>query len=205
MPEIRSENRMNLAGKAFPQTRRNNCDVATLVEPQTRIPAARSGVLTTRTDNNTGVVTLSTGHGVITDDRVDVYWKNESNVWEFRYGMSATVAGNAVTVDLGGGDNLPDEASQVILNVAHEEDLVFIGDNTVALGVGGEAAGVVVFEDDANAETFHVFVGGPESAFVWDSEGGVENPFEGITNAKVFFSHVDVGAARQMRVGLGRN
>jgi len=66
------------------------------------VAAQTNGALTTRTDNDTGVVTLSTGHGIATSDVVDVYWSGG-----VRYGMTATVAGNLVTVDGGAGDNLP--------------------------------------------------------------------------------------------------
>lgn len=66
------------------------------------LPAAKAGSLTTRTDDNTGVATLSAGHGLVTSDVVDVYWSGG-----YRRGMTATVATNAVTIDGGAGDNLP--------------------------------------------------------------------------------------------------
>lgn len=60
------------------------------------------GELTGRTDDDTGIVTLATGHGIETADVVDVYWAGG-----VRYGMDATVDANAVTVDGGAGDALP--------------------------------------------------------------------------------------------------
>jgi hypothetical protein len=66
------------------------------------LPAAVAGSLTTRTDDNTGVVTTVAAHGLTTSDKVDVFWAAGC-----RYGMDATVAGLAVTVDGGAGDNLP--------------------------------------------------------------------------------------------------
>src|SRR5689334_13440236 len=71
------------------------------------VPAAvQGGTLTGRTDNDTGIVTMPAGHGFVTSDKVDIYW-NVAGVLGSRSGMTATVAGNAVTVDGGQGDNLP--------------------------------------------------------------------------------------------------
>lgn len=72
------------------------------------LPAAKAGTLTTRTDDNTGVATLSTGHGIATSDVVDVYWTGG-----YRRGMTATVATNAVTIDGGAGSNLPSATTAV--------------------------------------------------------------------------------------------
>lgn len=79
------------------------------------LPAAKAGSLTTRTDNDTGVVTLSTGHSITTGMVVDVYWVDSSGDDQCRYNMDATVATNAVTVDGGAGANLPTATTAVTL------------------------------------------------------------------------------------------
>lgn len=68
----------------------------------------KAGTLTTRTDDDTGVCTLQTGHGIASSDIVDVYFTGG-----VRYGMVATVSGNAVTVDGGAGSNLPSSSAAV--------------------------------------------------------------------------------------------
>lgn len=74
------------------------------------LPVAQDGDLTTRTDDDTGVVTMDdAGHGIITGDKVDVYWDGG-----VRYGMDATVSGTAVTLDGGAGANLPADESPVV-------------------------------------------------------------------------------------------
>lgn len=65
------------------------------------------GQLTTRTDDDTGVVTVisdsNDGHGITTSSTVDVYWQSGQ-----RIGMSVSAVTNkAVTVDGGAGDALP--------------------------------------------------------------------------------------------------
>ena len=49
------------------------------------VSAGKAGSLTTRTDNDTGVATLAGGHGIVTSDKVDVFWAGGR-----RYGMTAT-------------------------------------------------------------------------------------------------------------------
>lgn len=74
------------------------------------LPVAQDGDLTTRTDDNTGVVTMDdAGHGIITGNKVDVYWTGG-----MRYGMDATVSGTAVSLDGGAGANLPADESPVV-------------------------------------------------------------------------------------------
>jgi len=92
--------------------------------------AAQTGTLTTRTDDDTGVATLSTGHGIESDDVVDVYWAGG-----IRYGMTATVAVNAVTVDGGDGDNLPIQDTAVTVVVQTDWEMDFDGDDVQIIGV----------------------------------------------------------------------
>lgn len=66
-----------------------------------------TGELTTRTDNDTGVITIpnvgTTAHGITTANTVDLVW-----VGGTRQNMTVTgVAGTAVSVDGGTGTNLP--------------------------------------------------------------------------------------------------
>jgi len=72
--------------------------------------AANAGTLTTRTDANSGLATLSGGHGITTGMLVNVIWATGA-----RYGMEATVDVNAVTLEAGLGDDLPDEATALVV------------------------------------------------------------------------------------------
>ena len=73
------------------------------VAAQIALPAGKSGTLTTRTDDNTGVVTVASGHGITDSDTVDVYWSTGR-----RYGVDVTATDSTtISIDLGAGDNLP--------------------------------------------------------------------------------------------------
>ncbi len=89
------------------------------------------GTLGTRTDDDAGVVTLSTGHGIETEDVVDVYWAGG-----VRYGMTATVSTNDVTVDGGAGDALPTQSTTITAVVVQTDfEINFDGDDAQIIGV----------------------------------------------------------------------
>lgn len=95
------------------------------------LAAQCDGSLTTRTDDDTGVVTLSTGHGIETADVVDVYWSGG-----MRYGMTATVSGVEITVDGGAGDNLPAEDTAITAVVEQTTwEINFDGDDAQVVAV----------------------------------------------------------------------
>jgi hypothetical protein len=109
-----------------------DADIAYEVALPALVAAQANGTLTTRTDDNTGVVTLATGHGILTNDVVDVYWAAG-----VRYGMDATVSGSAVTVDGGAGDVLPSESTTGMQVVKQTEinPLNLDGDAAQVVGV----------------------------------------------------------------------
>lgn len=77
-------------------------------------PYSVAGTLTTRTDDDTGVLTMEDGHGIVTGNVVDVYWEDGS-----RTGMDVgTVSTNTVQIDGGEGDNLP--ADETPVNVVNQ-------------------------------------------------------------------------------------
>src|SRR4051812_43765099 len=109
------------AGLSFNTTRQVSADVAAPFS--VALAAAKVGQLTTRTDNNTGVLTMAGGHGILNGDRLDVYWTGGS-----RRGMSVTgVSTNLVTIDLGAGDNLPTNLTNVTAMVPDVETLAVPG------------------------------------------------------------------------------
>lgn len=145
--------------------------------------AAQTGTLTTRTDNDTGVATLTTGHGIV-NGKVDVYWATG-----VRYGMDATVATNAVTVDGGAGDNLPDQDTACTVVIPTAVEVNFDGDTLEIIGIfyrnasdtGAKAhisltdAGTAIIkEQDLVHETAN---GGLDA--IWNIEAGDTNVFTG--------------------------
>lgn len=152
------------------------------------LSAAKSGTLTTRTDNNTGTLTMAASHGITTGQIIDIYWSGGVQ----RSVTVGTVATNEVPIDSGIGDNLPADETAITAVVQKSINLAIDGDNTKILAVVLETidktlrtAANVQFLDaaaDVIAE-IDLVTNVPQ---VWDIEGGSANPFTGdpITNLK---------------------
>lgn len=165
---------------------------------------AKVGQLTTRTDNNTGVLTMVGGHGIITADVVDVYW-TEAGVPGCRRGMDATVAVNAVTVDLGSGDNLPTNLTAITAMVPIRMDLRFDGNECQGFSAYASAAQAqFVFVDSGDVEK-HVVIQDSlalPAGWVANDPNGSVNPFAGDTIDAVFMSHGDSVSVKDMRTAV---
>lgn len=149
---------------------------------------AKAGTLSTRTDNNTGTLTLGSGHGITDGQIIDVYWSGGVQ----RTVTVGTVSGTSVPIDGGIGDNLPIATTAITACVQKAINLAIDGDNADIVAVILEtndkalrttanvqfldAAADVIAEIDLVANV-------PQ---VWDIEGGSSNPFTGdpITNLK---------------------
>lgn len=152
------------------------------------LSAAKTGTLSTRTDNNTGTLTMDSGHGITTGQIIDIYWSGGVQ----RTVTVGTVSTNSVPIDLGIGDNLPIATTAITAVVQKAINLAVDGDNTKIIAVVLETvtkslrtAGNVQFLDaagDVIAE-IDLVTNVPQ---VWDIEGGSANPFTGdpITNLK---------------------
>ncbi len=163
------------------------------------IGPAKTGTLTTRTDANTGTLTMAASHGITTGARLDLYWDGG-----MRRGITVgTVSVNSVPIDLGSGDDLPIATTAITAMVPDEEAVVITGDDVsfIAFGFGGTppaaAEAQFVLADSGDAELFYINLDGSRKGFVW-CEGAGENPVAGDAIAKVFLSHGDSTAARTL-------
>jgi len=155
---------------------------------------AKSGTLTTRTDDNTGTLTMAGGHGFTDGQIIDIYWSGGVQ----RSVTVGTVATNSVPIDSGIGDNLPADETAITAVVQKSINLAIDGDNAKFIAVILETldktlrtAANVQFRDaaaDVIAE-IDLVTNVPQ---VWDIEGGSANPFTGdpITNLKASQANV---------------
>lgn len=152
------------------------------------LSAAKTGTLTTRTDNNTGTLTMAASHGITTGQIIDIYWSGGVQ----RTVTVGTVATNEVPIDGGIGDNLPADETAITAVVQKSINLAIDGDNADIIAVVLETvdkslrtAGNVQFLDGSAAVIAEIdlVANVPQ---VWDIEGGSANPFTGnpITNLK---------------------
>jgi len=145
------------------------------------LPAAKTGTLTTRTDNTDGELTMSASHGITTGATIDLYWDGGS-----RYGVTVgTVATNAVPISGGAGDNLPIATTSITATLRTTANLYIDGDNVKLIAFELQTndkslrtAGRITFfdaEDDAIAQ-LDLVANTPQ---VFDFEGGATNILTG--------------------------
>lgn len=177
------------------------------IEKQNPTAAAKTGgTLTGRTDNDTGVVTMPAGHGIITGDKVDIFWY-EAGVPKGRRNMTATVAGNDITVDLGTGDNLPALNTTPIAMMKPEvEDFVVTGNNVTGFLVYSPVPGFITFRTAADADIVSYKLMPADARqggglFSWNAADGA-SPLAGAAVAKVTFSHGDAAVQTQEAYAL---
>ena len=165
------------------------------ITEQGSLPAGKAGSLSTRTDDNTGVATLGAGHGFQTGDKVDVFWAAGS-----RYGMSATVSGNDVTIDLGGGDNLPDQGTNLVVTKRVAIAMAFSGDLLKLIVACCKTKRIRLTFEDAGGSSLlsrDLPLGEPWS---WVSDQGVANPLAGGSVASVQAANGESDAAGTIQV-----
>ena len=169
-------------GKSIQQSITRTGDANAAVE--ITLPAGKSGTLSTRTDDNTGICTVSSGHGITTSDTVDVYWSGGR-----RYGVDVTATdATTISIDLGSGDNLPTATTAIVIVKQVVANVFIDGDNSKLVAVSYELAAADGYGCRA---TFFDAVSGGGSAVgsgleldantpsVCDIEGGATNLYTG--------------------------
>jgi hypothetical protein len=184
-------------GTAYPSITDDTADGIERVSPS--VPAAKTGTLTTRTDANTGTLTMSSGHGFTDGVKVDVFWATGSR----RNMTVGTVATNSVPVDGGSGDDLPAAATAITAMVPVAVDFTVTGNNVVLLSASAPVTGYVVFVEsgpaDIAAATYKV---GANDGANWTDAIGTTNPLASKTTTQVKFSHGETSAKTMTAVAL---
>lgn len=161
------------------------------------VPAAKSGSLSTRTDGDTGELTMGGGHGITTGDRLDLYWSGGC-----RRGITVgTVDGNAVPIDGGAGDDLPAQSTAITAMVPVEASfpLTVADAQAVAVKANTISQFTLCEDDDSESYSFYVepVVQGQEQSEWW-ADGFGASPLTETAITKVYLSHGDVNSARTM-------
>jgi hypothetical protein len=184
----------SLGGKSFAENRTKTAG-AIAAQIDKTVAAAKTGTLTTRTDDNTGEITGQASHGVTTGDRLDVYWSTGH-----RRGMTVgTVASLAIPIDGGSGDNLPADETPVTMMVPEEVKFDIDGDDMIALLTSSQRRGLFVFTGADDAEDYYVYFPNAAMADAWYEEMATTNPIASDAVTKVFISHADSSNTSIMR------
>lgn len=171
------------------------------------IPAAKACQLTTRTDNDTGVLTLASGHGITTSHLIDLY--SSDGLTRIREDMAVTAADSTtITINAGTGSNLPSNLTNLavckqvnFLPTILPDTIEILGLQLVMPGVA--TVGRVVFIDDTTA------VAGSgdgdislvaNKGLVYNIAGGTANPLEGDPVVAGKLSHGNTSLAGVLKI-----
>jgi hypothetical protein len=163
-------------------------------QPATTVAAGKAGLLT-RSDADTGVITLTAGHGQ-TNGKYDIFWDGGS-----RYDMDGTVDVNALTLDGGAGDDLPAAAATaVVVCKPASLPMSFPYASLKMLMVHSDKRGRFTFleSDGSDAGSFDVAENEGRS---WYDGSGETNPITADI-ATVSVSNGDSTAAATMKMGV---
>jgi len=179
---------------------------ATEVGATETLAVAKVGTLSTRTDNNTGILTMAASHGITTGATIDLYW-----VGGIRRGMTVgTVSVNSVPIDLGAGDNLPAQDTAIVACVVTTITQVVTAASILLVGVGMSRRGSVEFQQSDGTPILSLHLGAADAlaaatpsaeGFDWSSSQGVTTPF-GADVGKVVISNGSSAGTNVFKYGL---
>lgn len=155
--------------------------------------AAQPSVLTTRTNNTSGSLTMTnSSHGITTGQRVDLYWTGGHC-----YGaVVGTVAGTTVPIaSVSGGDNLPIATTAISVGIPNDVAFGLTGNNLSALilNPGTAQNGYFVF-NNGSSDVYAVYIPSGQIS-EWHTGAVGANPLSGATPTKVYCSHDNTGAS----------
>ncbi len=175
-----------------------------------RLPAAKTATAWTQTDADTGVATLSSGHGLTTGQEVDVYWSGG-----VRYGCSISVSGDDVTIDGGAGDDFPASGTDVIVAPLVYVDTDFDGDD---LGDADTLKGLIAIfgkyrchwhfkTSEASGVSGSLMARELQAgeAWSWVSGQGQDNPLTGVPVDRICVSNGDGTYANELKLVVLRD
>jgi len=158
---------------------------------------AQAGTLTTRTDDDTGIVTLSSGHGITTSDTVDVYWSGG-----VQYNCTVTAYdATTITIDAGDGDVLPAQDTVVTACAHTTVDTDFDGDLLEMIAGSANYRSHVCFMDAAHAVLLAVELIAGE-LWSWSADSGITNPLASDDVAYCRVSNGDSDYESTVKLGI---
>jgi hypothetical protein len=175
---------------------------AAVIQSQ-QIAAAQAGTLTTRTDADTGVITMdASGHTITVTPTVAVYWTDAtSGLTKCRRGMTVSdVSGDEVTIDGGSGDDLPALSTAVMVAIEVSMNADVTGDDVKAVFCHTAAYGQFIFADNSGTELLVIELGAGY-VYQWQLGNGTDNPVAGDSIGQVLVSH-NGSTAQTMKVAV---
>ncbi len=162
------------------------------------LPAGTAGTLTSRGDDDTGDFTLESGHGLATNDVVDVYWDGG-----VRYNCTLNdVTGDVAQIYMdGSGDVFPAQDTAVVVTEQVRITSDFDGDDVQLITVGCDQRCHLDFQDSGTATLLAVDLSADE-LWQWAAERGIANPLTGNPVADIYASNGSSTTAATLGIGI---
>lgn len=187
------------SGAAANQTVLQNTTITSrnLIQFSDELDAAKTGTLTTRTTATAGTLTMTTGHGITTAAKIDLYWDGGSR----RSVVVGSVSVNSVPISGGSGDALPAASTAITAQVVNDvsDGWTFSGDAMTGLMVGAAVPFTVVFLGGADSEIAEfVQTDAAGGGYIWNTQmeaGHYTNPLSGSSVVKLRVTQGSTSAA----------
>lgn len=141
---------------------------------QHTMTAGLAGTLSTRTDADTGILTVASGHGITASDTVSVFWDGGS-----RHGVDVTATtATTISIDLGAGADLPVVTTAIVVGKESVHAITIDGDQLAAFAIGCDNRVSVNFRDVLNASLLRYDIATKEGRS-WISGTDYTNPLAG--------------------------
>jgi hypothetical protein len=163
------------------------------------LPASIAGTLTTRTDADTGVLTVPTGHGITTSDTVAVFFAGGV---KHNCTVSATT-GTTISITSTDGTDLPALNAAIVVGKQSDYELLLTGDNIAVLVIRSVTRCLVDFRTDVPASVLLYDIPAGEGR-EWVVGKEIANPLAGDAVARVHVANGGTSAAA-IDIGLLKN
>jgi len=143
---------------------------------QVELPAGVAATLTTRTDANTGILTVLTGHGITDAHTVTLFWTGG-----VRRGLTVTATtATTISIDVGAGTDLPAVSTAGVVCREVVTSLGHIGDDLEIFSIYSANRLMANIRDAGPATLLALDITAKESwAYISNFSG--TNPFAGVT------------------------
>ncbi len=155
------------------------------VPRQPTLPTAHALSNWTKTDADTSDGDLSAGHGLSSGSHFTAFWIDDDGNPKHRCGLSATIVGNAVTLEGGAGDDFPDTGSTVLLCQETEVAYSLDGDRMLVLIAHPLDARTLVDYQGSDGSHHLTLDLAAKEGFLWAKNMGLDNPIAGDSITKV--------------------
>lgn len=150
------------------------------IEPvQTTLPAGVAAATWTKTDGDTAAATLNEGHG-LSSGTYAVFWAEG-----IRYGVTATIADNDVTLEGGGGDDFPDSDTAAVISRELTIPSEFDGDDVTVIAAKSTKRTHLRFIDSDSALVGAQLELSANVPWGWFTAFGAVNPLTGNAVASI--------------------